>query len=153
MPVQGVEARYIANTYMALRGGGRRHEGQDIFARRGTPVYSATEGYVLRIDYGPLGGLQLYVLGAGGRRYYYAHLDRLAPNLKEGQKLTTRTLLGYVGNSGIAASNTPTHLHFGVYVGSRLGCDYRPLNPLPLLKDRNWRAFKPEVQVTPAQSR
>lgn len=153
MPVQGVQPRHVANTYMALRPGGRRHEGQDIFARRGTPVYSATEGYLLRIDYGPLGGLQLYVLGGGGRRYYYAHFDRLAPNLQEGQKLTTATLLGYVGNSGMAASSTPPHLHFGIYEGSRVGCNYRPLNPLPLFRERNWRAFKPEVHITPANSR
>ncbi|HEU4742224.1 MAG TPA: M23 family metallopeptidase [Meiothermus sp.] len=79
-----------------LRGspGGRRHESQDIFAAKGTPVYSATEGYVWRLGNGQLGGLYVFVVGPGGRRYY-AHLDRYAEKLKEGQKVTTRT-----GNRG-----------------------------------------------------
>jgi len=45
MPVQDVEKKEIANTWHAPRDGGRLHEGQDIFAPRGTPVLSATEGY------------------------------------------------------------------------------------------------------------
>jgi len=135
MPVLGVQKRYVASTFGAPRSGGRRHEGQDIFARRGTPVYSVTEGYVLRIAEGPIGGLQIYVLGAGGRRYYYAHLNGINPDLRENQWVNSQTLLGYVGNSG-EARNTPPHLHFGIYMGSRLGCDYRALDPLPLLKNR-----------------
>ncbi len=137
MPVQGIRARQIWGTFGALRSGRRKHEGQDIFARRGTPIYSATPGVILRMADGPLGGLQLYILGAGGRRYYYAHLERFAQGLSEGDWVTTETLLGFVGNSGVARS-TPPHLHFGMYMGSREACDYRALDPLPLLRDRNW---------------
>lgn len=144
MPVRGIRVRQVADTFWAPRPGGRRHEGQDIFASRGTPVYAATEGYILRMAYGPLGGMQIYVLGAGGRRYYYAHFDRFNPNLEEGQWVTPETVLGYVGNTGIART-TPHHLHFGIYVGSRLGCDYRALNPLPLMKDRNWQSLQAVV--------
>ena len=54
------------------------------------------------------------VVGAGARMYYYAHLDCYAPNLYEGDRVTTRTVLGYVGTTGNAAG-TPPHLHFGVY--------------------------------------
>jgi len=140
MPVQGVRVRQVWDSFGALRSGGRRHEGQDIFARRGTPVYSATQGFVVRMAYGPLGGLQIFVLGAGQRRYYYAHLERFAPGLKEGDRVTPLTLLGFVGNSG-NARNTPPHLHFGIYVGSRETCDYRALDPLPLLRDRNWQTL------------
>lgn len=135
MPVQGVRVRQVADTFGAPRGG-RRHEGQDIFAAKGTPVYSATEGYVWRIGNGQLGGLYVFVAGPGERRYYYAHLDRYAQNLKEGQKVTTRTVLGYVGNTGNART-TPAHLHFGVYAGSRWTCDYQVINPLPLMVDRD----------------
>jgi murein DD-endopeptidase MepM/ murein hydrolase activator NlpD len=140
MPVWGIQKRRIADTFAAPRSGGRRHEGQDIFARRGTPVYSASEGYVLHMDDGPLGGLQIYILGAGGRRYYYAHFERINPDLAEGQWVTPQTLLGFVGNTG-DARNTPPHLHFGIYMGSRLGCDYHALDPLPLLKNRDWQAL------------
>ncbi|MCS7067205.1 MAG: M23 family metallopeptidase [Meiothermus sp.] len=140
MPVQGVRVRQIWDSFGALRPGGRRHEGQDIFARRGTPVYSATEGYVLRMAYGPVGGLQIFVLGAGEKRYYYAHLERFAPGLREGDWVTPQTLLGYVGNTGIARG-TPPHLHFGLYEGGRETCNYRALDPLPLLRDRDWQTL------------
>jgi murein DD-endopeptidase MepM/ murein hydrolase activator NlpD len=129
MPVQDVEKKEIANTWQAPRDGGRRHEGQDIFAPRGTPIFSATEGYVAHIGDNSLGGQTVSVIGAGGRTYYYAHLDAYAPHLAQGDFVTTETLLGFVGTTGNAAG-TPPHLHFGVYQTGGA------LNPLPLLNDR-----------------
>ena len=129
MPVQGVTKSQVADTWHVPREGDRLHEGQDIFAKRGTPVFSATDGYIFRIGENKLGGQTVSVIGAGGRIYYYAHLDSYAPNMAAGDHVTTQTVLGYVGNTGNAASG-PTHLHFGVY--AREGA----LNPLPLLTDR-----------------
>lgn len=137
MPVRGIRVRQVADTFMAPRPGGRLHEGQDIFAPRGTPIHSATEGLVIRMGYGQLGGLYVMVLGPGGRRYYYAHLDQHADGLQEGDRVTPQTLQGYVGNTGNART-TPPHLHFGVY-GSWWRSDERVVNPLPLLVDRNWQ--------------
>jgi len=129
MPVQGVSKSQVADSWHVPRDGDRLHEGQDIFAKRGTPVLSATEGYVVRIGENNLGGQTVSVLGAGGRVYYYAHLDSYAPNLSIGDYVTTETVLGYVGTTG-NATGTPPHLHFGVY--AREGA----LNPLPLLSNR-----------------
>ena len=129
MPVQGVTKSQVADTWHVPREGDRLHEGQDIFAKRGTPVLSATDGYIFRIGENKLGGQTVSVIGAGGRIYYYAHLDSYAPNMAAGDHVTTQTVLGYVGNTGNAAGG-PTHLHFGVY--AREGA----LNPLPLLTDR-----------------
>jgi murein DD-endopeptidase MepM/ murein hydrolase activator NlpD len=92
------------------------------------------------MGYGQLGGLYVVVLGPGGRRYYYAHLDRYADRLQEGDRVSTQTLLGYVGNTGNART-TPPHLHFGVY-GSGWGSDERVINPLPLLVGRNWQTLE-----------
>ena len=129
MPVQDVTRRQVTNTWHAPRGTDRRHEGQDIFAPRGTPILSATDGYIIRIGENSLGGQTVSVMGAGGRVYYYAHLDSYAPRIEEGDYVTPRTVLGYVGTTGNAAG-TPPHLHFGVY--STGGA----INPLPLLSDR-----------------
>ncbi len=129
MPVQDVSRVQVANTWGAPRGSDRLHQGQDIFAPRGTPVISATEGYVLRIGENSLGGQTVSVVGAGGRVYYYAHLDSYAPQLAEGDYVTDNAVLGYVGTTGNAAG-TPPHLHFGVYAAGGA------LNPLPLLIDR-----------------
>ena len=129
MPFADVSKRQIADTWGAPRGTGRRHEGQDIFAPKGTPILSATNGYVYRIGENSLGGQTVSVISAGGRVYYYAHLDAYAPGIEVGDPVTTRTVLGYVGTTG-NAQGTPPHLHFGVYTMSGA------INPLPLLTDR-----------------
>jgi len=129
MPLKEVPKRTIADTWHAPRGTDRVHEGQDIFAPKGTPVLSATEGYVYNIGENSLGGQTVSIIGAGGRVYYYAHLDSYAPHLEEGDHVTNQTVLGYVGTTG-NAQGTPPHLHFGVYTGSGA------INPLPLLTDR-----------------
>lgn len=130
VPVRGVRVRQIKDTWQAPRSGERLHQGQDIFAPRGTPVQSATEGYVLRVGENNLGGKTVSVLGAGGRVYYYAHLDAYAPELSVGDYVTTETILGEVGTTG-NAKGTPPHLHFGIYTTGGA------INPLPLLSDKS----------------
>jgi len=129
MPLPDISKKQIADTWHAPRGVDRLHEGQDIFAPRGTPIYSSTSGYIYNVGEDSLGGHTVSVIGAGGRVYYYAHLDSYAPSIAEGDRVTPRTILGYVGSSGNAAG-TPPHLHFGVYASSGA------INPLPLLTDR-----------------
>ena len=129
MPLENVSKRAVADTWQAPRGTDRRHEGQDIFAARGTPILSATRGMIYNIGENNLGGQTVSVIGAGGRVYYYAHLDAYARGIAVGDLVTTRTVLGYVGTTG-NAQGTPPHLHFGVYTPTGA------INPLPLLTDR-----------------
>jgi len=129
MPLEEVRRQSIADTWQAARGEGRKHEGQDIFATRGTPILSATSGYIYNIGENNLGGQTVSVIGKGGRVYYYAHLDSYARGIKIGDRVTTRTVLGYVGTTG-NAQGTPPHLHFGIYTSSGA------INPLPMLADR-----------------
>jgi murein DD-endopeptidase MepM/ murein hydrolase activator NlpD len=126
MPVSGVPAKGLRNTWHGARSGGRQHEGIDIFAKRGTEVRSATEGLVLRVGENRLGGLVVWVLGPGEQRHYYAHLDRFA-DVSDGMQVKAGTVLGYVGTTGNAAG-TPPHLHYGVYnTGGAI-------NPYPILQ-------------------
>jgi murein DD-endopeptidase MepM/ murein hydrolase activator NlpD len=124
IPIRGVRSQQIADTWGAVRGADRKHEGQDIFAPRNTPIYSATDGYVIEVGENTLGGRTVSVIGAGGRVYYYAHLQAYG-DVREGDAVSTNTILGYVGTSGNAAG-TPPHLHFGVYTPSGA------INPLTL---------------------
>ena len=129
MPLEDVAKKEVADTWGAPRGTGRRHEGQDIFAAKGTPILSATNGFIYKIGENNLGGQTVSVLGSGGRVYYYAHLDSYAKGIAVGDRVSKRTVLGYVGTTG-NAQGTPPHLHFGIY--SWTGA----INPLPLLTDR-----------------
>jgi len=129
MPLEDVSRKEVADTWGAPRGTGRRHEGQDIFAPKGTPILSATNGYIYQIGENNLGGQTVSVISSGGRVYYYAHLDRYAKGIEVGDRVNTRSVLGYVGTTG-NAQGTPPHLHFGIYTLTGA------INPLPLLTDR-----------------
>jgi len=136
VPVDGLRVRQIADTWGGPRSGGRRHEGQDLFAPTGTPIRSATDGWIWRIGERARGGLTITVVGGGGRRYYYAHLSAYA-DVVEGQRVTPDTVIGYVGATGNARS-TPPHLHLGVYASEdpEDPCGWDAIDPLPLLVDR-----------------
>lgn len=130
VPVDGVTARQVADTFGAPRGRDRTHAGVDIFAKRGTPVRSATVGIVTDIRESGLGGRQVWVLGPAHERYYYAHLEGWREGLSRGDVVDETTVLGYVGDTG-NAKGTPPHLHWGIY-GAEGAYD-----PLPLLRAAN----------------
>jgi len=130
-PVAGVKPAQLVDTWGGPRSGGRHHEGIDIFAKRGTPVLSATEGIVLDVGTNRLGGQVVWVLGPGGQRHYYAHLDRYG-DVRAGTRVAPGTLVGYVGNTGNAAT-TPPHLHYGIY--TMRGA----IDPYPLLRQATRR--------------
>lgn len=135
MPVEGVRVSQVANTFSAPRSGGRSHQGQDIFAPRWTQVRSATSGIVFEVSDRFLGGRGVMILGPGGTRYFYTHLEAYADGLREGMWVTPDTVIGFVGNDGNAAT-TPTHLHFAAYEFDPLTCRHRAYDPLPFLIDR-----------------
>ncbi len=133
VPMDNISPEKIPDTWHAWRSGSRLHEGQDIFAPKGTPVYGAVSGYVVRITSernNPLGGNAVLIAGRGGRVYYYAHLNSINPKISPGSEITPETIIGYVGTSG-NARGTPPHLHFGVY--TLRGA----INPLPLFAQRS----------------
>lgn len=125
MPVAGLKRSALNDTWHAARAPARRHEGIDIFAKKGTPVIASTEGLVIRCGENALGGNVVWVLGPGGHHHYYAHLDQAA-SVAVGERVPAGKLLGYVGNTG-NAKTTPPHLHYGVYA------DAGAINPYPLL--------------------
>lgn len=89
------------------------HEGIDLVAPTGTPVYAIADGTLaFHGEKGPNG--ELVVLEhAGEMMSYYAHLSAYAPNLRDGMPIRRGQLVGYVGNTG---RSTGPHLHFGIKV-------------------------------------
>jgi murein DD-endopeptidase MepM/ murein hydrolase activator NlpD len=137
VPVEGVDRDDLRDTFADKRGGGRMHEALDIMAPRHTPVVAVEDGTIAKLynsDGG--GGITIYQFDPTGQySYYYAHLDRYASDLREGQAVRRGQVLGYVGSTGNASANAP-HLHFGIF---RLAPERRwwqgePINPYPVLK-------------------
>jgi murein DD-endopeptidase MepM/ murein hydrolase activator NlpD len=136
IPVAGVGHSAIRDMFNESRGN-RRHEAIDILAPKGTPVIATDDGVVKKLFTSKPGGLTVYQFDPDQRFcYYYAHLDRYAPGLHEGQLLRRGEVLGYVGTTG-NAGNTP-HLHFALI---RLDKERRwwkgtYVNPYPSLAGR-----------------
>jgi murein DD-endopeptidase MepM/ murein hydrolase activator NlpD len=137
LPVANITAADIRDTFDQGRGSGeRRHEATDIMAPRGTPVLAVDNGLVQKLFTSKPGGLTIYQFDPAEKYvYYYAHLDRYAPGIREGLLVKKGDVIGYVGSTGNADPNAP-HLHFAIF---ELGpekkwySDLRPVNPYPLL--------------------
>ena len=104
------------------------HQGTDIFAAHGTPLLACERGVLIKIGSDTLGGTKLWLVGASGTRYYYAHLSAFAEGVTEGMVVKAGDVVGFVGNTGNAAT-TPAHLHFEVHPNGGAA-----VNPYPLLR-------------------
>ena len=136
IPVAGVAPAALADGFTLPRANGRIHQAIDIMAARGTPVLAAAEGSVEKLHFSNGGGgITIYVRSPDRRwMYYYAHLDRYAPGLAEGQQVRPGAVIGFVGSTGDASPEAP-HLHFAVNAmapGERWW-QGTPINPYPLL--------------------
>jgi peptidoglycan LD-endopeptidase LytH len=119
-PVNGPRA--FADTWGAPRSGGRTHEGVDIMSPRGTPLVAVESGYA-QFKTTRLGGNSVWLNGASGTRYFYAHLsawEGSSRNVSQGE------LIGYVGATG---NTTANHLHFEIHPGGG-----RAVNPYPYVR-------------------
>ena len=137
LPVQGVLPRQLHDTYLEARSGGRVHDAIDIHAPRGTPVLAVTDGRILRLHQGSLGGNAIYQLANDGRtRFYYAHLDHYADGLHMGDVVQRGQVIGYVGDTGNAQPGD-THLHFSIAILDDVHrwWEGRNLDPYPILRD------------------
>ncbi len=136
MPVQGIEPAQLSDTYSDARGEGRSHDAIDIMAPTGRPVRAVADGRIAKLFDSVPGGLTIYQFDAQEQvAFYYAHLDRYAEGVVEGQEVKRGDLIGYVGWTGNASEAAP-HLHFAIFV---LGPEKKwwqgtAVNPYPVLK-------------------
>jgi peptidoglycan LD-endopeptidase LytH len=114
VPIDGSNADSWKGAFYEHRDG-RPHEAVDIVAPRNTPVRAVDNGTIAKLFVSKLGGNTIYQFDPDGRLcYYYAHLERYADGLHDGQTVSRGEVIGYVGTSGNAPPDTP-HLHFAVF--------------------------------------
>ena len=90
IPVDGVDRDDIVDTFTDARGS-RSHEALDIIAPRNTRVRAVEDGRIQKLFTSNAGGLTIYQFDPTGTfAYYYAHLDRYADGLREGQTVEAR---------------------------------------------------------------
>jgi peptidoglycan LD-endopeptidase LytH len=136
LPVQGIAAAQLQDTFTQARSGGRVHDAIDIMAPAGTPVLAVADGTVEKLFDSKLGGTTLYQFNPQRTlAYYYAHLQAYAPGIAEKQSLKRGQVIGYVGATGNANPEGP-HLHFAIF---ELGPEQQwwkgtAINPYPQLR-------------------
>lgn len=151
-PLPGRYAGSYENDWGASREQGA-HEGTDLYAPRGTPIFSITAGTVAPTlgtedGWNTLGGYAVTIEADAapapiedGDSIYYAHLDA-PPSLEPGDRVEAGQKIGEIGDSGGGPPGTrgrfPAHLHLGWYdgstFGSRAGAPSGAMNPYPLLR-------------------
>ena len=120
---------------------GHRHEGNDIFAKMGTPIVAVLAGTIRYSTYG-IGGNNAHLTDAHGDYFYYAHMVRFAAGLKSGDHVQAGEVIGYVGETGDAAGTSP-HCHFEIHPNGGAAID-----PYPYLQA--WRATALASRPPPA---
>jgi murein DD-endopeptidase MepM/ murein hydrolase activator NlpD len=137
VPVEGIKAAQLSDTFDQPRGTERHHEALDIMAPKGAKVLAVADGKVVKLFNSKPGGLTVYQFDPTEKyAYYYAHLDRYADGIKEGDLVKRGDLIGYVGATGNANPDAP-HLHFAVVelTPEKQWWKGTPVNPYPLLGD------------------
>jgi uncharacterized protein YkwD len=143
------------DTWGASRGAGRTHEGTDMFAPDGTPIYSIVSGTVVPVSgadsqgWNTLGGWTTMIEASesvgpiqAGDMLYYAHQVEPSP-VRPGEKVEAGQVIGRVGSTGegppgtlLQPASRGKHLHLGWYdpTGARAEAPSGAMNPYPLLE-------------------
>ena len=135
MPVD-VDRDDLRNTFADARGSSRAHEALDVMAPRNTPVRAVEDGRIQKLFTSKAGGLTIYEFDPTETfTYYYAHLDRYADDLREGQMVRRGDVIGYVGSTGNASPDAP-HLHFAIFrlTEEKRWWEGTPIDPYEVLR-------------------
>jgi peptidoglycan LD-endopeptidase LytH len=136
LPVHGVKREELRDMFNEARGASRRHEAIDILAPRNTPVFAVEDGEIARLFLSEAGGITIYQFDPTKTYcYYYAHLERYADGLDEGDTIKRGQIIGYVGTTGNAPRDTP-HLHFAIFqmTGEKRWWQGTPIDPYSVLR-------------------
>jgi murein DD-endopeptidase MepM/ murein hydrolase activator NlpD len=119
LPLAGFDIASIKDSFNQTRGG-IKHGAADMVAPRNTPVLAVEDGTIVKLFLSKAGGITIYQSDPTGKYvYYYAHLEKYAENLHDGDKVKKGQVVAYVGTSGNAPPDSP-HLHFAIGVGDAL---------------------------------
>ena len=133
-PIRGLTLANLRDTFGEIHSG-KPHEAIDILEPRGTPVRAVVSGTIRKLFLSKPGGNTIYQFDETGVYcYYYAHLYGYAEGLREGMRVKSGDVIGFVGSTGNADPRSP-HLHFAVFeLGpEKLWWRGKAVNPYPAL--------------------
>jgi murein DD-endopeptidase MepM/ murein hydrolase activator NlpD len=126
-PIRG---KHDYGTFINRFGGGRGHQGQDVFAACGTPLTAAWPGRVIKATFQSRAGNYVVIQHDDGRSTAYMHM-RLPSDLQAGDDVQAGQIIGQVGETGRASG---CHLHFELWTAPGWYRGGHPTDPLPTLR-------------------
>ena len=117
------------------RSGGRLHEGVDIMATNGQPIYAVANGVLTRQSRAgeanaSLSGNSWVLAQTDGTYFMYAHLSGFAAGLSVGSRVVVGQVIGYVGDTGNPGAGN-YHLHFEFHPNGGAAINSLPLLAIP----------------------
>lgn len=112
-PIDRTKLKYVSSLYgMRMHpryGTWRMHEGVDLSAPKGTPVYATGNAVVLRAGWRPGYGYMIELNHGFGYKTRYGHLSKMY--VSAGDSVTRGQVIADVGNTGVSSGS---HLHYEV---------------------------------------
>ena len=112
-PIDRTKLKYVSSLYgMRMHpryGSWRMHEGVDLSAPKGTPVYATGNGVISEAKWRPGYGQLIEINHGFGYKTRYGHLSKMF--VIEGDSVTRGEVIGEVGNTGVSSG---AHLHYEV---------------------------------------
>jgi murein DD-endopeptidase MepM/ murein hydrolase activator NlpD len=101
----------------------RPHYGIDYAAAEGTPIWAVADGTVIYRGWGGSFGNLIKIRHSNGYVSYYSHLSGFEKDLRVGQRVKQKQVIGRVGHTGLAT---------GPHVCFRVAKDGRYVNPMSI---------------------
>jgi murein DD-endopeptidase MepM/ murein hydrolase activator NlpD len=114
LPVSGYLTSRFGPRYHPVLGMRLQHQGVDVAAPAGTPIFATADGVVARAGWAGGYGLLVALDHGGGTETRFGHMSRIA--VSPGERVVRGSILGYVGSTGLS---TGPHVHYEVRVNGR----------------------------------
>ncbi|MEG0873161.1 MAG: M23 family metallopeptidase [Clostridia bacterium] len=113
-PVTGVITSKYGARDEIFKGVEPYHTGIDIANKLGTPIHSATDGVVIKVESNNKYYGNNVLVQIEGIIFKYAHMSKIS--VKEGETISQGTQIGLMGSTGMS---TGSHLHFEIKINGR----------------------------------
>jgi murein DD-endopeptidase MepM/ murein hydrolase activator NlpD len=115
----------------------RLHSGVDWAGPVGTPIMAAGTGVIEEAGRKGEYGNYIRIRHPNGYKTAYAHMQRFAPGVSEGVRVTQGQVIGFLGNTGISSG---AHLHYEVLVNNQ------PVDPMSIQVPRERKLTGPQLR-------
>ena len=154
-----------SDTFLAPRGSGRRHEGQDLMGNKMLKLLACVDGTIVELRHGSSGN-SLYLKGDDDWYYCYLHINNDTPGtddgknafehayaagLKKGDRVVKGQHIAYLGDSG-NAENSGAHLHFEIRMPHKNWYNASAVNPHYSLLEAEPAALNGDLTPTGSDS-